>query len=85
MPSLVLAPRTVLPSSAMISAAASASPAITWPLSQDPNPVATASASSSRSSRRKVDGDGGTRRPHAGDTAHPAPPGHPMAHQPPTR
>ena len=62
-PSLVLAPRTVLPSSATITAAASASPAITWAVSQIPNAAAAASPSSFRSTRRNVDRDGGTRRP----------------------
>ena len=49
---LVLVPRTVLPSSAMITASASASPAMTWAFSQVPNAAATACASSRRSTQR---------------------------------
>src|SRR6266568_4450105 len=71
LPSLVLAPGTVLPSSAIMIASASASPASTWQISQAP-PAAAAAACSSRSTRRNVDADGGTRQPHQW-FAHPAP------------
>jgi hypothetical protein len=60
-PSLLLAPRTVLPSSAITSVPASASPASTWVASQAPNAAASACPSSLRSTRRNVGSDGGTR------------------------
>jgi hypothetical protein len=62
-PSVVLAPRTVLPSSAITSVPASATPAMTCAFSQVPNAAASAWPSSCRRSRRNVDSDGGTSLP----------------------